>query len=44
MPPNTPSVWAYNTEYLTYVIPYSNATLGLDGAPQTFGATVNYRF
>ncbi|MCP4118635.1 MAG: TonB-dependent receptor [Desulfobacteraceae bacterium] len=40
-------LWADNVfdeEYLTYVSPYDKHTIGLDGAPGTFGIKVNYRF
>ena len=41
------SFWAENIfdkEYLTFVYPYGAYTVGLDGAPLTFGAAATYRF
>jgi iron complex outermembrane receptor protein len=40
-------LWAENIfdeDYLTYVAPYGGNTIGLDGAPMTFGLTLTYRF
>jgi len=40
-------LWAKNVfdeEYLTYVAPMNGYDVGVDGSPQTFGATVTYRF
>ena len=34
----------FDEEYLTYVAPYGAYNVGVDGPPQTFGATITYRF
>ena len=34
----------FDEEYLTCVSPYANNVVGVDGPPQTFGATLTYRF
>ena len=35
---------AFDEEYLTWLSPYNSNTVGLDGPPRTFGATVTWRF
>ena len=35
---------AFDEEYLTYVAPIYDYNFGVDGPPQTFGATLTYRF
>lgn len=34
----------FDQEYLTWLSPYNNNTVGLDGPPRTFGATLVWRF
>lgn len=35
---------AFDEEYLTFLSPFQQTTVGIDGPPQTFGATLTYRF
>ena len=34
----------FDQDYLTWLSPYNNNTVGLDGPPRTFGTTVTWRF
>ncbi len=35
---------AFDEEYLTFLSPFQQTTVGIDGPPQTFGGTLTYRF
>jgi iron complex outermembrane receptor protein len=35
---------AFDENYLTFISPFQNTIVGIDGPPQTFGFTVSYKF